>query len=88
MIFKRFTNPCVVIGVMADEWGGDVIKVSIGVFVINVGADVMIITLSNVFVEVTIDVVSSDIRVEESTDVTVNVLVAMATALYVSIPAP
>ena len=88
MIFKRFTNPCVIIGVMADEWGGDVIKVSVGVSVINLGADVMIITLSNVFVEVTIDVVSSDIRVEESTDVTVNVLVAMATALYVSIPAP
>ena len=88
MIFKRFTNPCVVIGVMADEWGGDVIKVSLGAFVINVGADVMIITLSNVFVEVTIGVVSSDIRVEESTDVTVNVLVAMVTSLYVSIPAP
>ena len=73
---------------MADEWVGEVIKVSDGVSVINVGADVMIITLSNVFVEVTIGVVSSDIRVEKSTDVTVNVLVAMVTALYVSIPAP
>ena len=88
MIFKRFTNPCVVIDVMADEWVGEVIKVSDGMFVINVGADVMIITLSNVLVEVTIDVVSSDIRVEESTDVNVNVLVVMVTALYVSIPAP
>ena len=88
MFFKRFTYPCVVIEVMADEWRGEVIKVSLGAFVIKVGADVMIITLSNVFVEVTIDVVPSDIRVEESTDVTVNVLVAMVTALYVSIPAP
>ena len=88
MIFKRFANPCVIIGVMADEWGGEVIKASVGVSVINVGAAVMIITLSNVFVEVTIDVVSSDIRVEDLTEVTVNVLVAMVTALYVSIPAP
>ena len=88
MIFQRFTNPCVIIGVMADEWGGEVIKVSVGVSVINVGAAVMIITLSNVFVEVTIGVVSSDIRVEDLTEVTVNVLVAMVTALYVSIPAP
>ena len=88
MIFKRFTNPCVIIGVMADEWVGEVIKVSDGVFVINVWADAMIITLSNVLVEVTIDVVSSDIRVEELTDVNVNVLVAMVTVLYVSIPAP
>ena len=88
MIFQRFTNPCVIIGVMADEWGGEVIKVSDGVSVIKVWADVMIITLSNVLVEVTIGVVSSDIRVEKSTDVTVNVLVAMVTALYVSIPAP
>ena len=88
MICKRFTNPCVIIGVMADEWGGEVIKVSVGVSVINVGAAVMIITLSNVFVEVTIGVVSSDIRVEESTDVNTNVLVAMVTALYVFIPAP
>ena len=88
MIFKRFINPCVIIGVMADEWGGEVIKVSVGVSVINVGAAVMIITLSNVFVEVTIGVVSSDIRVEESTDVNTNVLVAMVTALYVFIPAP
>ena len=88
MIFKRFTHPCVAIGVMADEWVGEVIKVSDGVSVIKVWADMMIITLSNVLVEVTIDVVSSDIRVEESTDVNVNVLVAMVTALCVSIPAP
>ena len=88
MIFKRLTNPCVVIGVMADEWVGEVIKVLVAVFVINLRADVMIITLSNVFVEVTIGVVSSDIRVEESTDVNTNVLVAMVTALYVFIPAP
>ena len=88
MIFERLTNPRVIIGVMADEWVGEVIKVLVTVFVINVCAGVMIIMLSNVLVEVTIDVVSSDIRVEELTDVNVNVLVAMVTALYVSIPAP
>ena len=43
MIFKRFTDPCVVIRVMADEWVGKIIKVSDGVLVINVGADVMIL---------------------------------------------
>ena len=88
MIFKRLTNPCVVIGVMADEWVGEIIGPLVAVFVINLRADVMIITLSNVFVEVTIGVVSSDIRVEDLTDVNTNVLVAMVTALYVSIPAP
>ena len=56
-------------------------------FVINIWADVMIITLFNVLAEVTIDA-SSDTRVEELTDANVTVLVAMVTALYVSIPAP
>ena len=88
MICKRFTNPCVIIiGVTTDEWVGEIIKVSVEVFVINVWADMMIIALSNVLVEVTIDVVSSDIiRVEELTDVNVNALVAMVIDLYVSIP--
>ena len=73
---------------LAEEWvGGEVTEVSVLVFVIKVGADAMITTLSNMLVEVTIDV-SSDIRFEELTDVDVNVLVAMVTALYVSIPAP
>ena len=73
---------------MADEWVGEVIEVSALVFVIKVWADAMISTLSNVLLEVLINVVSSDIRVEELTDVNVNVLVAMVTALCVPIPAP
>ena len=88
MILKRFTNPCVIIiGVTTDEWVGEIIKVSVEMFVINVWADMMIIALSNVLAEVTIDA-SSDTRVEELPDVNVTVLVAMVTALYVSIPAP
>ena len=73
---------------VADEWVGEVIEVSVIVFVINVWAGVVIITLSDVLVGVTVDVVSSNIRAEELTDVNVNVLVAMVTALCVSIPAP
>ena len=59
MIVKRFTHPRVVIDVLSDEWVGEVIKVSVWVFVINVRADVMIGTLSGVKVDVTIDVVPS-----------------------------
>ena len=73
---------------VADEWVGEVIEVSVIVFVINVWAGVVIITLSDVLVGVTVDVVSSNIRAEELTDVNVNVLVVVVTALCVSIPAP
>ena len=87
MICNRFTSPPVVIDMLAEEWVGEVTEVSVLVSVIKVGAGVMPITLSNVLVEATTDV-SSDIRVDELTGVNVNVLVAMVTALYVSIPAP
>ena len=73
---------------MADEWIWEVIEVSVSVFVIKVWADAMISTLFNVLVEVTIDVVSSDIGVDELTDLNVNILVAMVTALRVFVPAP
>ena len=77
-----------IIDVVADDWVGEVIKVSVEVFVINVWSSVMIITLSDVLVDVTIDVVSSDIGVDELSDVNVNILVAMVTALRVFVPAP
>ena len=48
MTSNRLTHPCVVIDVLADVWVEDVIKILVEGFVINVRADTVIGTLSDV----------------------------------------
>ena len=79
MIFNISVRPCVVIDELADVWVKGLIKILVGVFVINVWGDMMIDTLG-VYVDVTIGVVS-DIDVGVLTDVNANVLVTVVTAL-------
>ena len=55
-IFNRFTNPCVIIDVLADVWVEEVIKVFVAVFVTNARADMAIDKVSG---DVTIGIVSS-----------------------------
>ena len=81
MIVKRFTHPRVVIDVLSDEWVGEVIKVSVWVFVINVRADVMIGTLSGVKVDVIVDVLSDSSGVKVLADVNTEVLIAATIVL-------
>ena len=81
MIFNRFTHPCVIIDVLADVWVEEIIKILVGVFVINVWTGVVIDTLSGVSAEVIIDVVDCDIGVEALTAVNANVVVATMTDL-------
>ena len=75
--FNRFTYPCVIVDVLADVWVEEIREMLVGGFVINVWADMVIGTLSTVYVDVTFDDVS-DIGVEVLTDVNTNVLIAAA----------
>ena len=79
MIFDIFVRPCVVIDELADVWVKEVIKILVGVFVINVWGDMVLATFS-VYVDVTIDVVS-DIDVGVLTAVNTTILVTAMTAL-------
>ena len=73
---------------LADVWVEEIIKILVGVFVINVWTGVVIDTLSGVSAEVIIDVVDCDIGVEALTAVNANVVVAAMTALEFAMSAP
>ena len=79
---NRSTQPGVVIDVLTDVWVEEVVKVLriVKVFVMNVWANSVIDTLSDVQVDVTIDAVS-DTDVEALTDVNTNILIDAMTSL-------
>ena len=75
VFFKRFTHPRVVIDVLADEWVEEFTSVSVKLFVSKVCAGAVIDTLSVMYVDVTIDVVSDTIA-EVLADMNSNVLLS------------
>ena len=81
MIFNSFEHPFEVVDMLTDVWVECVISILVEGFAFNVRADVVIDTLSDVQVDVTIDV--SDIGVEVLTDVTDALIVGMTDLQFV-----
>ena len=87
MTFNASAHPCVIIDIQADGWIEEVSKTSVIVLIIKVGAEVVISPLSNLSLDVTVEV-GSGIGVEVLTDGKPNGLVAAVTASYGAMSSP
>ena len=85
---NRFTNPCVIVDILAGVWFDEVTEMLVEVIVLGVRADVVVERWIGVSVDVVIYGAVSGIGVEVLSDVNVNPLISAMTAFDFAIPEP